>query len=701
MATRKQRYDISLNGQGLILANSPEQPLINARQKALYNSRYAQGDRSYTDFEDWWYMAQTDWSRGFKDSPSWSDDTKFYASTNIDAYSEQGAIKIENKQVDKLTANAEVICGIQGLVGNATRTMIGSYRNTGTGRPELFIDSGAGFSTVTDLATNQYAVSHISIRNTVAWIHTNGVGTTGVIRTWNGTLYTDQTSKIGGGVGAPIGWAPESSPCGTTVGTKYYVFIEDRNNHRWGIVSTSSNEPGAASDYTLVTQITQTFTYPIACAEYDGSLYYLLMTADYQFDLYVYNPLTSATAFVYHFTRPSVVNVNNYGVGDKMLKVYKGKLYITVPPNQIWSFDGNDMAQIFNLDKTKSALGAEYYPSLSKGSVVSEGRLYWANLVYDGENFFNWIKSAGDTSNPFFYPLFSDGSEDIWGMDDLDNTKVYSVSGTCKSGADKNWLVFSNFDNVSGLDKLGYSATIIFKTLSSGQKVVIEYTTGELTSSTTWTTLGSVNHSSDGAIATKTFYFGDNVIFKKIWFRAKLENQSAGVSPVLYDFVLAYLPMPDYKLQWDFTVKCEDIIQRKDNSKETKNGLYIRNYLLKSWQTKSILSFEDYDANAEDFVSGVINAGVTTITVKGSTDNFPEIGRIMIDSEEIFYSGKNKTQFLNCVRGSRGTNAVSHIDGSIVSMKHRVRIDDYRESLIIANEPGKAEYLVSITLKEV
>jgi hypothetical protein len=52
-------------------------------------------------------------------------------------------------------------------------------------------------------------------------------------------------------------------------------------------------------------------------------------------------------------------------------------------------------------------------------------------------------------------------------------------------------------------------------------------------------------------------------------------------------------------------------------------------------------------------------AAGTTITVL-STANFPNAGRIIIDSELITYTGKNATQFMPATRGVGGTAAVSH-----------------------------------------
>jgi hypothetical protein len=65
-------------------------------------------------------------------------------------------------------------------------------------------------------------------------------------------------------------------------------------------------------------------------------------------------------------------------------------------------------------------------------------------------------------------------------------------------------------------------------------------------------------------------------------------------------------------------------------------------------------------------LNGAINNSVTTIVV-GSTTNFPAAGTILIDSELITYTSKTSTDFVGCVRGAKGTTAVSHLNNAIVT----------------------------------
>ena len=64
-------------------------------------------------------------------------------------------------------------------------------------------------------------------------------------------------------------------------------------------------------------------------------------------------------------------------------------------------------------------------------------------------------------------------------------------------------------------------------------------------------------------------------------------------------------------------------------------------------------------------LNGEIDDVTTTLTVD-DTSTFPASGTVVIDFEEITYSGKTGTTFTGCTRGANGTVAIGHIDRSIV-----------------------------------
>lgn len=64
-------------------------------------------------------------------------------------------------------------------------------------------------------------------------------------------------------------------------------------------------------------------------------------------------------------------------------------------------------------------------------------------------------------------------------------------------------------------------------------------------------------------------------------------------------------------------------------------------------------------------LNGAILAADSVITVD-STADFPDTGRLLIENEQIEYSGKTDTTFTGCRRGDAGTTAAGHADNTVV-----------------------------------
>lgn len=701
--TRRQRYDVALNGQGLVLARSPESPLIVADQDAIFGARYAQGDRTYDDFARWWFDAQTDWAGGVKENTSFQDDASYFASSNIDAYSESGSFKLSKQysQYGPVTWDADLYCGVSGEVGlTQNRSFVGTGDNP-SGIPHVYELTGGGYNNITSgffLTSNQNLISQLVIRNAVLWIHTVGNGTTLTVNTWNGSAFTDQGNPS---IQTALGWQLSSSRCGCELGADYYVACDSLSG-RYGIVSTSADNPSSSSDWTVrVNRNSRDLI--VDMIGYNSQIYYMLYKGGFGCELRVFDPSTSTDSRVQLFPQGSI---DSFGVGGKYLHELNGKLVITIPSNEVWELNGTSLSRIFMQTTTRTQFFANQVPLLRDGGIKHNGRIRWPNLVYDGDHFYNDNEAPTDDFN-WTYPLFVDTGNTFYATSLNNRTKLYSEGSNYKSTAGHNYLLFSNFDRVSAIDKLASYVTLLFKKLDVGQKITVEYSTDQLSSTMTWTTLGTVSYQNDGAgIVQKTLYFGDAVVYKKMWIRVKLDLNDGGTSdltktPTVTDCVLAYLPKPDQKMRWKFTVKCVDSLLRKDQTREPKRGLDIRNFLLQSWWTKSVLLFEDFDAGAKEDLLVMLTLSTTTIQVVDSTDNFPERGYLLIDQEYILYNGKTKKSFLNCTRGARGTVKASHLAGATVRAAHRVIIDDYQEQLVLANDPITEEYLATLTIFEV
>ena len=87
-----------------------------------------------------------------------------------------------------------------------------------------------------------------------------------------------------------------------------------------------------------------------------------------------------------------------------------------------------------------------------------------------------------------------------------------------------------------------------------------------------------------------------------------------------------------------------------------------------SWTISNITlsNIPNFDFAYTDALNGAINNSVTTITVD-STASFPSAGTILIDDEQISYTGKSSTQFTGCTRAQNSTAAASHDDDAVVT----------------------------------
>lgn len=699
----KAKFHVALDGIGLLLQGAPDRLAYKAEQAPVYNARFGEGDRSYTDFSFWWFFAQTDWSAGIKDTIAWEDDAKYFYSTNVDTFSEPGAAKLFRRPILDEDFAENIICGVTAEVAGTTYNFVGGT-DDGSSRPHVYrAPSGTGQAwtdiSTTNIDTNQNIVSRILGRNGRIWVLTVGVGATDVVNSYDGTTWRDNSGDIK--ADAALTNDPLSSRCGVEYQGTLYVFVDNTSNTQHALVKTTVADPNVSGSWSLVFEKTTVAGVPIACAGYNGKIIYLLNFTGYT-ELWEYDIAAVTNTLLRTFKG---TNITNWGMDNKLIVELNGKLLITIPSNEIWELDGDALTRLYVRDAFKrDILGnlAETSAYLAQGCVISDNKAWWGNLMYDGEAFFNTFQNSTDDANVLVYPLFSDNSNRIWHTDSADTSILFvldPVSDTFKGSADQNYIVFSNFDLVSGIDKIAYNITLGFKKFASGQGITIEYTTDELGAATAWTSLGTASFALDGASVTfKTFLFPVGTTFKKIWFRVKFTGGGTN-TPTMTDFVMQYLPVPAYKQQWTLNFNLADEVKRLDGSLVETTGRELRSRLERAWWTKSTLDFQDLDY-ATTLLNGALNATDTTITVDNTYD-FPEQGRVRIDDEEITYTSKTPTTFVGCTRGARDTRASAHSDDSVANNAYKVIITDITTNVPIALQDKDLEYAVGMQVREV
>ncbi len=699
--TREQNYDIALNGQGFILTRDPESPAIQAGQDEIFGNRFAQGDRDYTDFSQWWYWAQTDFTLGIKEEGLWADDAQYKESRNVDPFTVGGEVTLALSalaQITTLSNAADITVGTYGQVSNANGSTTETAFYIGTNGDTVDGSNGAKVWKSTDGGNNWSEVlEDVNIQNVrdlfIAGDDAAGGASflimifNGAVHKYDGTTVTDISGNMGS----------SAYGCG--------VYFENKLLIWTGLGGTPKLQESADFGATgATTKITYRGGSSVFEAKvHNGKVYYLLRKASLDIELRTWdgtNDVLIKTFRGFDSLTSSVFERKNRNLvvspsGTHLFIFLRNATSGTINAS-VWTIDTNDVITQVYKDVADDVVH-------SAMAIVSGNQIHFGNLIIEdlGSGIFAFhggIRNAAD--NAFYSPIAANGKNILYvnAAGHADDIKIYRTSTFRYTTG---FIVTSEFGIVSGIDKLFYSINFEFKALVAGQSIQVEYSSDQGSS---WTSMGTASFAVDGgSITSKTLYFGDAIILKKVMLRFTLtRGTTETTTPTWQSFSVEYIPIPDYRLNWKFQVKCQNEITLKPGIglREPKSALHLRNLLRNSWWTKSILTFEDYDAMADLTLNGALNATAVTIPVNETTDNFSERGRILINNEEIFYNGKNKTSFLNCVRGSRGTLAAAHLDDDVISTAHRVMITNYSEELILANDPTEAEYLVSLELRE-
>lgn len=294
---------------------------------------------------------------------------------------------------------------------------MGTEKNTSTNKPIVYkyvtpnwTDLSSSFIT----STSRDQISQILNHSGVLWFLTTGSSETFAVNSYNGYTFTDYSYILNRNYFLPF--RITSSRCGATVIDKLYLFVGN-DNRGYAIIRANkdlpeSNKdlPEASSDWSAIITRANSKDIPISAAEYGGSLYYLLSQGN-QMELRMYDPEGDQDIHLYTFKNTSQ---KLYGVGNKYLINHNGLLIITVPPNEVWAFNGSTLGRIFELSEAKVNLGGDASINLVDGCVLSKGKLWWGNLMFDGTNFHNTFKGNSDSESYSVIPLFTDRNDVIF-----------------------------------------------------------------------------------------------------------------------------------------------------------------------------------------------------------------------------------------------------------------------------------------------
>ena len=384
------------------------------------------------------------------------------------------------------------------------------------------------------------------------------------------------------------------------------------------------------------------------------------------------------------------------------LKVYNNKLFIllkdiTTSNTIVYSLNSSGT---LSKEYTAPTVSESTYDALrtnyQHGFIVHNALLWMTGAITDGTYWWgSYLGSAYGFAPLFTATLSGESQFYMFGTLNYGTNNALKVERLNKTSSLTNsaYIETNAFTaSLPNLNKSYFTCTLNFATLTSGQSIQVYYSIGG-----SFTSLGTISYAVNGAINTYTLTFPDNTNSKELILRFKLDEYNT--TP--YNYTVSYLPLPDMKYRWTLTVILMDnLILLDGTSKEPKRAETLRNVLKNDYYTKNALSFQDIDYVETTITDNPLSVNATTINIVNSV-NFPEQGRVIIDNEEILYTGKTSTTLTGCSRGVRGTLATSHTTGSKLHNGYNVLISDYYEETPIGAKSVVEEAIVTLKLSEI
>lgn len=703
LITVKGKFHLAIDGIGLLLSGAPDRLAYQQQQAPIYGNRFAQGDRSYTDFSFWWYWTQTDFSGGIRHEEAWADDATYYSGEGVSTSEQPGSVILapsctNTAGVTKTMAFTDYgEAGTTGA-GNMLNLLVG--RNSTDQKMRIVDMDNAGTAAWEDTAVG--ATEKINCCDSyggdgklIFGCKTIGSGASKV-KSFDGSSVSDIGAHTAGNGVYSIVCDPLTA--------KAYIFTLDGGIYSLPFGSTTYTSKIATYPESLDATYFSFGQLNGKGAWLAGDQIFFTMLANGCSHLYSYDITNNVWVFHYAFGR---------GYSPMRLIVRDGNVYLfglnsTTRHLEVWKYvpDAGTMALLHELGRVGDRT------TLVANPVKDNNNIYFA--VDDNSSDYEiwaigrddelWASISPPASYATTITMLSSTKEGYIGIvkDGASGTNKFDtiIPTTSKTRQASGVIYTSFFDaDIPAIDKLFHSVLINFKKLASSQSVTVEYSTDN---GTTFTSLGSASNSVDGGtITSKAFYFGASVVGKRIQLRFTLAGAGSTSTSSLEDFSVKFLPLPDYTKAWSVNVNAGNEVRRQDGGLVALPGRELRGALVQSWLTKSLVDFQDTDFAQTTIDGGSLAAATTTVTVqaKGTAD-FPERGRLRIENEEITYTGKTSYTFTGCTRGARGTIAAIHADDTVVSNAYRVLITELSERVPVMLEDKNMEYVVGINFRE-
>jgi len=239
----------------------------------------------------------------------------------------------------------------------------------------------------------------------------------------------------------------------------------------------------------------------------------------------------------------------------------------------------------------------------ANATAYARGAAPYTNWIVDDQCFFGgqlfvFVRGHGGFRTPY------QSRDRQRGIRRYDTTRADTTLASLNGG----WLTSSTYDaGTAGMLKMWRKITVDCETPSS-TGIVVDYS---LDNGQTWTTAGTVS----GQIQRKRFsFYLQNQISTSVKLRFTLRSTVNTATPVIFGWVVSYLPMPDPNWMWSFTIVLSESQTLLDDTVDAVSTEAEIAFLEGLFRSKQLVSFTEADGTRWESTGqpGVLVYDITT-----------------------------------------------------------------------------------------
>jgi hypothetical protein len=652
-------YHIAINGKGFMLRGAPSQPRYIKETAPALSNQLGTGDLSYASLagSGWSYWTQTDWSGGFH-KLKWEDKATFQDGQAVEVLKKFGKITLQNGFTSAVSISGSHKYGSHAV--HDGQLLLGSVK---AGTAKIFKITSAGTLSTLSAYTGISAVNTMSrFKNDTIIGLTRTSGTLKTYVRYNGSVVSAfrNANPIVRAVKG-IGIRAYSGELVTSLSGDVLYYSTDLSTF------TSAYQAGKNRK---ISKIEDLF----------GSPYFFVEEAR-KVEMYRWDEFSERAYLIYTWE-----DLTNWGVSR-----YLSLIVISGTSNNLsvaFAFNGARLWQIFD-DQLNDASYDFSKPFVFNGNLQTKGAQWdgvaWVPGLYGKFATVQYTPFANFANRAYAFAI----TGTLLKIAYTDTTK-YAISGH---------IISSEFgSHIGGVDKLVNAVNINMDALATGQTIEVYRS---VDGGATFTSIGTANFSTDGAIKKKNFPIASGFV-TKLW-NYKVQLVGPGTStPTFHDITWEYRPIPDLKKRWSLSIDAGDEVMLLNKQREQRDGKSLISDLWLEKEAKRTVVYEDVDAFSVNFVSAMTSANTSARV--NNTQYMPRKGRMRVLKsgvvEEMTYTSAETGVIKGITRAQKGTVARAYTSADVIDNNYNVFIVDMREQ-VNNTDQNKTESVAQITLLEV